>query len=243
MIICIPSKGRHRTTTYQLFEASGFTVYHFIEPQEMHLYEVPNKVDIGATGNGMSWVRNFINRWARENGHQFICVCDDDITSFGTVQNKVAVKQPNAEALKKVFAFFEKGQFATGGINLRQFAWSESKKVKVNNGKMEMLHMLNLEKAKWDYCKGGKQDRDYLMQCFDNRQNHVFFAQTFLAAPAVGTNKGGCHDYYATGKDKEAVDYLCQRWGKYAKRIKQYGRHDVRLDYKQKAKDMGLKVI
>lgn len=243
MIICIPTKGRPRTKTYKLFEASGFTVYHFIEPQDFDSYKVPNKVNIGANDRGMSWVRNFINRWARENGHKFICVSDDDIQHFGKGQGDRAVRLPNADALIKPFELFEKSDFAIGGINQRQFVWSETKQYKINHGKMDSFHILNLDKATWEYHDGGKQDRDYIMQCLDNRENFVYFCKVYLSAPAVGSNEGGCHEYYKNGKDKDAVDALCKRWGKYAKRIEQYGRVDIKLDYKKKAKDMGLKVV
>jgi hypothetical protein len=243
MIVCIPTKGRPSTATHKLFKANGVDVYHFVEPQDLSAYDVPNMVDIGANDKGVTYVRNFISNWARANGHRYICVVDDDVTEFGRAKNNKAVKWPDAEALLQVFDFFERGYWALGGINQRQFAWSEKKNYRINSGKVEILNMMDLNRCSWDYREGGKEDRDYLMQCLDNRENFIFFPRTFLSCPAIGTNEGGLHEYYTSGADNEAAHGLCERWGKYAKIKEQFGRVDVKLDYKQKALDVGLKVV
>ena len=243
MIICIPTLGRYSTKTYQLFESSGFTVYHFVEPQEFTKYNVPNMVDIKSSGMGISFVRNFINEWARINDHKFICVCDDDVNHFGKASNNKAVKMEGAEALKPVFNLFERSDFALAGVNQRQFAWSEKKSYRVNTGKMEVLQIINTKKAKWKFCEEGKEDRDYLMQCLDNRCNFVFFPKVFHSSPKIGSNQGGLHEYYQLKKDTESAYFLARKWGNYAKIVKHYGRVDCKLDYAQLAKDRGLKVI
>jgi len=46
MICFIPTKGRLKTKTYKLFQDVGIEVKHFIEPQEIEKYNVPNKVSI-----------------------------------------------------------------------------------------------------------------------------------------------------------------------------------------------------
>lgn len=243
MIICIPTLKRPHTKTYKLFQDSGFEVFHFIEPQEITKYDVPNKIDIGLSGKGISFVRNFINDWATRNGHKFICVCDDDVNHFGKAINKKAVKMNGADALKPIFNLFESSNFALAGINQRQFAWSQTKSYRVNTGKMEVVQIINTEKAKWKFCEQGKEDRDYLMQCLDNKYNFVFFPKVFHSSPKIGSNVGGLHDYYQTKKDTESAIFLARKWPKYAKIIKQYGRVDCKLNYAQMAKDKGLKVI
>lgn len=242
MIVCIPTKGRPKTATYRLFEGSGFHVFHFIEPQEFEEYDVPNKVNIKDSDKGVTWVRNFINNWARQNNHQFICVCDDDITQFGVAQNQKAIKKPNADALKHIFEFFECGDFAMCGINQRQFAWSEKRNVCVNHGKFTSMVMLNLQKISWEY-RGHKEDLDFAMQCLDNRQNMVYFPKVFYSAPAIGSNAGGLHDWYEAKGDAKAAQDIVRLWPDYATIKEQFGRIDVKLDMKAKARDMGLKIL
>lgn len=243
MIICIPTKGRPSTVTHKMFKASGFDVYHFIEPQDFNDYAVPNKVDIKANDQGLVYARNFILDWARESGHQFICMCDDDLTEFGLSVNGRCVTQPDADVLDAPFAAFEKAGAAIGGFNQRQYAWSEKKNYRLNAGKSECLVLLNMGKIYWRYRGGLKEDRDFLMQCLDNRQNFIFFPKVYYSGPVIGTNEGGLHEQYMSGADNAAAYELQKRWPKYAKIIEQHGRIDVRLDYKRKAADMGLKVI
>ena len=46
MICFIPTKGRYNTKTYKLFQEVGIQFKHFVEPDELHLYQVPNKISI-----------------------------------------------------------------------------------------------------------------------------------------------------------------------------------------------------
>ena len=49
--VLIPSKGRYNTKAYKLFDDKCFKVYHFIEPNEINLYGVPNIVNIEKNNN------------------------------------------------------------------------------------------------------------------------------------------------------------------------------------------------
>lgn len=245
MIICIPSLGRPKTKTHLLFEQSGHTVYHFLEPQEISEYDVENKVSIEASGKGIVYVRNFIKRWAKHNGHDYICVCDDDVNHFGKAIQKKSVKLPGADVLQEVFVKFQQSGVAVGGINQRQYAWSETKSYKINRGKVEQLCLLNLSKVSWDYDEycAGKEDKDFVMQCIENKRNFVFFPKVFLSSPVIGSNNGGLNWFYSQKKDGEAACRLASKWPKYSKIIKQQGRVDCRLNYEAYAKDQGLKVV
>jgi len=243
MIAFIPSKGRPSTKTHEMFEASGFKVYHFIEPKDFDGYDVKNKINIGADDQGITFVRNFMLDFARTNEIKHFIVCDDDVNKFGIVEGSRAVSLPNAEALLKPFNIFKKSDFALGGINQRQFAWSEKKNYRVNTGKVECCIFCQTDLITWRYKEDTKEDRDFVMQCLDNRQSFVSFSRVHLNMPAIGTGPGGLNDHYQNNSDAAWARKLVIDWPGYAKLIKQYGRTDAKLDYKQKAKDMGLKVI
>lgn len=242
MIVMIPTKARPATQTYKLLEASGFMVYHFIEPQDVKDYKVPNIVDIGADNKGISFVRNYMLNWARSNGHTHAIICDDDFDHFGTVKDKKSVREPNADALIKPFKVFCSSSFALAGINQRQFAWSETKPYKVNNGKMNGCIFINLKKTLWNYKDNTKEDLDFAMQCLDNSHSFIYFCKTFYNTPAIGSNSGGLHDLYSNNADSSWARNLNLAWPKYSKIIKQYGRIDCRVDFKSLAKDKGLDV-
>lgn len=243
MIALIPTKGRPKTSTYKLLSASGFTVYHFVEPQDYENYDVPNKVNIMANDQGMSFVRNFMLDFSVQNGFKDVLVCDDDINSFGEAKNKRAKNLPDAEAIIKPYQIFQAAQFALGGFNQRQFAWSEAKSYRVNTGKVNGCFLMKPELISWRYKHDTKEDIDFIMQCLDNRRNFVFFGRIFYNTPAIGSNAGGLHEMYKAKRDTEWARKVALDWPEYAKIIEQYGRTDVRLDYKKKALDMGLQVI
>jgi hypothetical protein len=241
MIACIPSKGRPSTSTYKILESVGFTVYHFLEPQEINSYNVPNKINILKNDMGITYVRNYITKWCKKNNHDVVLFCDDDINRFGKARNRRAVNEDNAIA--EIYRYFEKTDFVLGGINQRQFAWSETKNYKINNGKLNGCYLVNTSKVTWEYRENTKEDRDYLAQCISSKKNFIFFPKVFFNTPAIGTNKGGLHDDYARKKDTEWAYNLCKQYPKYTKILRHYGRVDVKIDYKSMAKDMGLKVI
>lgn len=242
MIALIPTKGRPCTSTYKLLQNSGFKVFHFIEPQEVKSYSVANVINIGENNRGISFVRNFMLEWARDNGHQFVVICDDDLNHFGVVKRKKSVKQPNADALLQPFKVFSNSNFALAGINQRQFAWSETKPYKINNGKVNGCIFVNLNRACWRYNEDTKEDIDFAMQCLDNRQSFIYFCKVFYNTPAIGSNFGGLHESYEANRDKTWSKRLHMDWPAHSKIITQYGRTDCRVDFKSLAKERGLDV-
>ena len=81
------------------------------------------------------------------------------------------------------------------------------------------------------------------MQCLDNLMSFVFFGKVFYNTQAIGTGKGGLHDLYDQNIDAKWAFKLKSDWIGYTKIVRQYGRVDCKVDYKQKAIDMGLKVL
>ena len=92
MICFIPTKGRLNTKTYKLFQDVGIKVKHFIEPQEIDKYDVPNKVSILENNKGIAYVRNFMLNYARKNNYDWVLICDDDVTAFGIYNGKTIKK-------------------------------------------------------------------------------------------------------------------------------------------------------
>lgn len=240
MIVCVPSKGRPSTKVDEVF--SGCDVYFFVEPQDYNTYNKENIVNIGENNKGIAYARNFINAWAVKNNHDVIIVCDDDITQLGYASNGKCKAVKELSKFKSSHDVFKRSQFVMAGFNMRQFAWSETKNYKVNNGKVEGMIMIKPKMTPWKYKENTKEDRDFLMQCLDNKRNFITFCKLFYNTPAVGSNDGGLHDEYTAKKDSAWAKNLKLSWGKYAKIINQYGRTDCKLDYKQKAIDMGLTV-
>ena len=130
MICFIPTKGRLNTKTYKLFEDVGIEVKHFIEPQEIKKYKVPNKVSILENDKGIGYVRNFMLNYARENNHEWVLICDDDVTSFGIYNGKTVKK--TAGIWNDILEKAKKLPFELIGINYTQHAWHEKTSYSIN---------------------------------------------------------------------------------------------------------------
>ena len=164
MICYIPSKGRPSTSTYKLFQEVGIEVIHFIEPGEMELYDVPNKVDILNDNQGIGYVRNFMLDHAKASGEEWVLFCDDDVRSFGVYNGKTVKK--DASIWLGILEKAKKLPFELVGINYTQHAWHEKKSYSVNRKFAEVCVLMNVKKITWSYRPqfNLKEDRDFSLQ-------------------------------------------------------------------------------
>ena len=134
MVAFIPTKSRFKTKTYKLFESVGINVYHFIEPQEYELYNVPNKINIGQNNKGVSYVRNFMLSYAKDKDYDWVIFCDDDVSSFGIydVKTKKTIKK-DASVWFEIYKKAKNLPFELVGLNYRQYAWTQKKSYSINN--------------------------------------------------------------------------------------------------------------
>ena len=238
MICCIPSKGRPETKTYKLFEQANIKTFHFIEPQEISSYKVPNIVDIGENDQGVSYARNFILDWAVTNNQKWIIVCDDDMDSFGFYDGKN--HKENASIWHKIFEKVKDLPFELIGINKRMHAWHEKTSFSVNRKFSEGCVLQNSSKISWRYKNNTKEDRDFLLQTIKNGHGTIRFNKYFFSTPVVGTNKGGLNEEYSSKRDTEWAVKIVEDWHPYAKLIKtKTGRVDAKIDIKKFAADHG----
>jgi hypothetical protein len=237
MICCIPTKGRYNTNTYKLFEKAGIEVKHFIEPQEFDLYNVPNKVSIEKDNQGISYVRNFILRYAKKNNHNWIIMCDDDIKSFTEYRNKKNIKI-DADIWNKIFEKVKKLPFELYGINNQQFIWTAKQDYVINKASVEAVILMNTEKIDWIYDKNTKEDKDFVMQTIKNGYGVIKFLKIGFNTPKVGSNKGGLHEKYKNKNDYKWAEKITKKWYPYTKLYKTNKKIDVRINYKEFAKSL-----
>jgi hypothetical protein len=237
MIACIPTKNRLSTKTYKLFESVGIKAYHFIEPQEINKYDVPNKITIEADGQGIAYVRNFIIDWAKGKS-DWIIMCDDDVSDFGiSVGNKC--KNTDASIFYDIHKKVSLLPFELVGINYRQHAWHETKQYNINKKFVEVCVMINVDKVKWRYRKefNLKEDRDFVIQSIKYGNGAVKFNKYFFNCPNVGSNAGGLQNEYKLKKDSDAAISLAKEWHPYIELKKKDERVDIKFDFERFAKD------
>lgn len=232
MICFIPTKGRLNTKTYKLFEQVGIEVKHFIEPQEIDKYQVPNKVSILENNKGIAYVRNFMLNYARKNNYEWIIMCDDDIDHFGIYDNANIKK--DASIWFNILDKAKKLPFELIGINYRQLAWTEKKTYSINKKFAEVCVLMNVSKIKWNYRSefNLKEDRDFALQTIKYGNGILRFNKYFYNCPDVGTNIGGLQDEYKQKKDEDSAKKMCREWHPFVTLKKKGDRIDIKTDLK-----------
>lgn len=235
MICFIPTKLRPQTKTYKLFENAGIKVMHFIEPQEINNYKVPNKISILENNKGIAYVRNFMLNYARENNYEWILVCDDDVNSFG-IYNGKTIKQ-DASIWVSILEKAKKMPFELIGINYIQHAWHEKKSYSINKKFAEVCVLMNIPKIKWYYRSefNTKEDRDFALQTIKNGNGVLRFNHYWFSCPDVGSNMGGLQDEYKNKKDEDSSRKMCYEWYPYISLKKKGLRIDMKTDIKSLA--------
>lgn len=232
MICFIPTKGRLNTKTYKLFQEVGIEVKHFIEPQEINKYQVPNKVSILENDKGIGYVRNFMLNYARENNYDWVLICDDDVTHFGEYINTNVKK--DASIWYDIYNKVKSLPFELIGINYRGHAWHEKTTYSINKKFAEVCVLMNVSKIKWDYRPefNLKEDRDFALQTIKKGNGILRFNKYFFNCPDVGTNKGGLQDEYKAKKDEESAKKMCYEWHPFIILQKKGNRIDMKTDIK-----------
>jgi len=236
MVCFIPTKGRVNTKTYKLFKEAGIEVKHFIEPNEFDLYEVPNKVNVKENNKGVTYVRNFMLNYARENDYEWVIFCDDDVNSFGVYNGKTVKK--TAGIWNDILEKAKKLPFELVGINDTQHAWHEKTSYSINKKFAEVCVLMNIKKIYWNYNDNTKEDRDFQMQTIKNGYGVLRFNHYWFSCPDVGSNKGGLFNLYKNKKDVEWAESLVKAWYPYAKLVRKKDRIDAKIDIKGFAKSL-----
>lgn len=236
MICFIPTKGRPQTKTYKLFQEAGIDVKHFVEPQDFELYNVPNKISILYDNKGIAYVPNFMLQYAKDNGHQWIIMCDDDVTDFGEAIGSKCVTT-SAKVWNKVYAKASKLPFEIYGLNYRQHAWHEKTQYSINKSFVEVCVLINTSSIQLNYRSefNLKEDRDFILQCIKLGNGVVRFNKLFYNTPALGKD-GGLYEEYKAKKDEESAKKMCYEWHPYASLVNKEGRIDAKIDVKGLAK-------
>ena len=246
MIVCIPSKGRPTTKAHELFEAVGLEVFHFVEPQEAKDYgHLKNVVNIGASDQGIGFVRNFMLSWAQARGDEWVIFCDDDVTAFYKYENGKNTRT-SADIWIKILEKAKKTPFEMFGISYKQNIWYDHlSSFSINAKFVEVCVLVNVKKINWAYRPwfNLKEDRDFCMQTIKNGAGIVRFNRIGVCCPDVGTNAGGLNEEYKIKKDAVAAKRIKQEYGEFVDIVEKLGRVEAKFDITGFAKKHGKKVV
>jgi hypothetical protein len=235
--IFIASKGRAgNSNIIAELEISNIEYYLFIEPSEVELYtfNYPNAkiINIKKDDNGLPYVRNFMLKYALENNIEIYWNLDDDVKLYKVINGRCI--HATVEILFEAEKFFiNDNTIAQAGLEYRQFAWSANSDYKINS------YCDCVVAIKTNLCKGLtfdeksllKLDRDFSIQVIKSGFKTCKINKYAFSSPENGSNKGGLHEIYKSGIEKENVKYMVEKWGDKIclPIVKENGRNDVKI--------------
>lgn len=234
--VYIASKGRPTTKTFSIFEEFGFQVVHVVEPQDVNIYKENNLkvVELPENNKGLSYARNFILQYAKQQPENRVIVCDDDVSSFGFIKNNRCVKSNKAiEYFYKIGSKFEN---AVVGMRYRNSAFYDkiTDPLSINETSIGVCIMYNPHEtsAVYDDEVSTKEDKDFMLQNFVNGKNIIRINSIFHSCPSIGTNKGGLYDVYREKRDSLEAKKMLLKWGdKYIKLYTKGGKIDCSVTF------------
>lgn len=237
-IIAIPSKGRagNIKTLDSLGGISSSAVI-YVEPHEWEQYNktYPDNlvIDIGVSGMGIAYVRNFILHQHKEH---IVWMLDDDITSFYERVGTKMVKCAASEALKSLYNYMDDNT-AIVSLDYQQFAWGAGNKTHHLNSFNDVCPLIDTNKIGSIQYRDEvnlKEDRDFSMQVIKSGMQTKRITTHAFAAPKNGSNDGGLKEIYQSGREVESVNKMVDIWGADVckKIVKDDGRVDVKINWK-----------
>lgn len=226
VLVLIPTKGRlNKQKTSKLLNDSGINHYLLLEPEEYETYPYNNKINIGLSNKGIAYVRNFAIEYSRSNGKDWLLMIDDDISSFGIVENCRIIKSTAKKTLEKAFSLISKFKKPLSSIEYSQFGWS-AKEI-TENRFCEVCVFLYLPKIKYYYDNNVclKEDRDFSLQNILYNEGTLRYNWSVFSCPKTGSNKGGLYEEYKS-KINEESSYKMQN--KYPGIVEVYDKNGIK---------------
>lgn len=244
--IFVPSKGRPKTLIRKRYEPIGIEPLLFVEPQDEDAYRGKFHIEVlPENDRGLAYVRNYILQYARDNGVEWFVMSDDDIDNFSRVSNG-KTKNCDSSVVLEAYEIAKKYDFALTGFGYQQYAWSQSKPMRLNSAFPDCCVIMQTRKCTFDFRTDLrlKVDRDYAMQAIRARAGVAVLNRLCVNVPELGTNKGGLNEaYQQTDEIKAELKRFVEFWPRYTSIVRRKGRFDLKLDLAQLARDTGQQAI
>lgn len=228
-VIFIPSKNRaNKQTSYEILKELGLEkqTYIVVEPQEQKNYAEKGYqiITLPANDMGISYSRNFILNYCRENNIDYCIQMDDDVKAFYRKDEKTDKMKVDNKAFLEALQIFENPamNIVYMGLEYQQFAWASKEMFSYGRG-IEVIHFMKLSSIPkgLQFDKNTKEDKDFCIQCLLSGIRTTKINYIAMSVPSIGTNAGGLHEFYATKKDNVASIYMLQKWGNRIIKIKE----------------------
>lgn len=237
--IFVPSRGRAHTSKFlQMVHDSKETCTVVVEQEDRATYMAKfpqlSFLTLPESNMGITYVRNFIKKYAEDNSIYKHWMIDDDLSAFYIRLGARMVKTPFNEVLKKAEQQFGKG-FGIAALDYQQLAWSATYDL-IKDGYAEVCVLTDNTKTfgmRYRLEAEGKEDRDFAMQCIAAGYGTLRSTLYAFAAPANGSNSGGLKEifYDIDQRENQCVESMISLWGNEVcyRQIKPNGRIDLKI--------------
>lgn len=236
--IFIPTKNRpNKQKTYEILTSLDLKPVLVIEPQEEQAIKGKYEyILLPDNDRGISFSRNYILNYSRQNKFDYIVMIDDDVNSFYKKNEEGKLEKNNESFLEALERFIEYRGYC--GLEYQQFAWCQDSKYTYNRS-VEVCMMIYVPYIPDDvqFDPKSKEDKDFAIQMIMKGKKTMKMNDIALAVPSVGTNEGGLHDWYQSEGDKQASEYMLEKWGEDIITLKQKkDRVDAMVNWKNVSK-------
>lgn len=237
----IPSKGRAGSSNLlKMLSNIGSTANLIVEPIEYEDYrsaygDLFKIIILPDSGQGITYVRNFIKQYSESAGDEHYWQLDDDI-SYIYSRSGTKLERCGLEALNISASAFKDNGVWIGALEYRQFAWSATKQFIINSFCDVAVYVDNMLTAgmRYDANVEGKEDRDFAMQAILAGGKTARITEYAFSAPPNGSNQGGLKEiFYDAGKEVICAQAMVNKWGNNICNIitKPNGRQDVKINW------------
>lgn len=234
--IYVPSRGRAETSSL-LKREDGLTI--IVEPWEVEAYTQAfggrhNIVELPDNNRGIAYARNFIKEFNNRVKRSWYWMIDDDITAFWEIVNGKAVKKDMKTVLNLAQTIIRSlPGLGLASIEYERYAWAAKDPIKLNHF-CDVVVAVNALKTKDLKYRDVpvKEDRDFALQVLKSGLKTARITKAAFSAPGRGTNKGGLHDVYAKGREREGAEQLAELWPALATVVKKKdGSYDAKINW------------
>lgn len=231
----IPTKNRlDKPKTYNILKELGLSPIFVIEPQEeTKAKELGyNYILLDDNDRGITYARNFILNYCRQNNIIYAVVLDDDINFFKRFFKSGKGGLRDNTVFIDALEYFIKAKNC-GTMQYSQFGWCATEDVTYNKS-IEVVHFLYLPQLeRINYTENTVEDKDFALQLIFAGYKPFMLKRLCFDVPSIGTNAGGLNDAYASGRSAIWAQNFINKWGPEITKIfrEKNGNINVRINW------------
>jgi hypothetical protein len=228
ILIVVPTRNRPKSfknQTYRYLPFLNIDYKIFLEETQLSIYDylsMGEVVTFEEEGLGLSWALIKAQKYAEENGYEFIFKIDDDIVNWTDLDKKVP-KGNNIEGIKRVLNKFCSDSLDAfdkipklGGVSLPygNELYGNLKTWYGENQRMQTCYLIRTKLYEPDILSQSTfEDFDTTLSLVKRGFKILRYGKTAMRLNDVGKGEGGLQDFDRFEQAKKAIKYFKTKYG------------------------------